>query len=254
MVAIGVIAFLALRGGSGNNELAEDIEAAMAAFPADMVDGNKVGSDDAPMKLVAFEDFQCPFCLRFTAEDEPMIIEEYVKTGKVQFEYRHLPILGSESLQAALATECAADQDKFWEYKDRLFLEQAREGQATRERIDVGRYSDDNLKEFATELGLDRAAFDTCLDSATHLETIQDQQAEASQYGITGTPNFLINNQAAGGDPGNLENWRNFLDTNLERIAGASATQTAAAGTTPTAGSGTPQAATTSTPTATRTP
>lgn len=249
VIAIGAVAFLALRSDSANNALADDLETAMAAFPADMADGNKVGSDDAPMKLVAFEDFQCPFCLKFTAEDEPVIVEEYVKTGKVQLEYRHLPILGNESLQAALATECAADQDKFWEYKDRLFLEQAREGQATRERIDVGRFSDNKLKEYAGELGLDQATFDTCLDQAAHLDTIQEQQAEASQYGITGTPNFLINGQAAGGDPGNADNWRNFLDTNLERIAGASATQTAAAGMTPAAGSGTPQIATTSTPT-----
>lgn len=256
IVAIGVIGFLAINSGGGDNELAQDIEAGTAALPLDMIDGTKIGSDDAPMKLVAFEDFQCPFCLRFTGEDEPSILEEYVKTGKVQYEFRHLPILGTESAQAAMASECAADQDKFWQYKDRLFVEQARAGQATAERVDAGRFSNGKLKEFATELGLDRTAFDTCLDAGDKLEKVNGDQQEAKNYGITGTPNFLINGQAAGGDPGNIENWRTFLDTNLERIAGAKATQTASAGASPSASaaaSTTPAAATTTRPAASAT-
>src|SRR5512139_1398364 len=71
--------------------------------------GAKIGKADAPVKIVAYEDFQCPFCLLFTSEDEPSIISELVKTGKVQYEYRHLPILGNESVSAAVATQCAAD-------------------------------------------------------------------------------------------------------------------------------------------------
>lgn len=222
VLAIGAVAALNLFGNGSDEDLITSLEAAHDDIPLNLASGAKLGRDDAPLKLVEYEDFQCPFCLRYTAEDEPSIIEEYVKTGKVQIEFRHLPILGTESVQAALASECAADQGMFWQYQNRLFLEQAKEGQASAERVDVGRFSDTRLREFASEVGIQRAQFDACLSSGQHLEKISSQQQEARNLGITGTPNFVINGQAAGGDPGNIENWRRFLDTNLERIADAS--------------------------------
>ncbi len=265
LLLVGVIALgylLTKSGGGGDADLVKQLDAGRAAFPAELAKGNKVGRDDAPLKLVEFEDFQCPFCLRYTAEDEPKIIEEYVKTGKVQIEFRHLPILGRESFQAAVASQCASDQNKFWDYQNLLFLTQAKAGQASGEKIDKGRFSDDNLKRFATDVGLDRAKFDECLNSDTHLQLVTDQQALAQQYGITGTPNYLVNNQAAGGDVGSIETWRKFLDEQLTRIEGVSATATANAGASPSATAAsttpavtnTPVPATTATATATKAP
>lgn len=226
VVVAGGIAAINLFGTQSDDDLVAGLEAAANDMPLNLASGTKLGRDDAPLKLVEYEDFQCPFCLRYTAEDESMIIEEYVKTGKVQIEFRHLPILGTESLQAALASECAADQGMFWQYQNRLFLEQAKEGQASTEKVDVGRLSDARLREFASEVGLQRSQFDACLNSGEHLEKVSAQQQEARNLGITGTPNFAINGQAAGGDPGNAENWRRFLDTNLERISAAGSTPT----------------------------
>lgn len=98
-------------------------------FPADLVDGQAIGEPDARITLTAFEDFQCPFCLRFTLLNEPVIIEEYVLTGKVRFEFKHFPILGDESGAAAIAGSCAADQGRFWALHRRLFLAQLDAGQ-----------------------------------------------------------------------------------------------------------------------------
>ncbi|MBK6319210.1 MAG: thioredoxin domain-containing protein [Dehalococcoidia bacterium] len=154
----------------------------------DLIGGTKIGKDEAPVKIVSYEDFQCPFCLQYTAEQESQIVAELVKSGKVQIEYRHLPILKNESVRAATASQCAADQEKFWQYHHKLFIVQAEAGQATSEKLNVGRFSDDNLKKYASELGLDTAKFNTCFDSNEHLELVTNQQREANQFSITGRP------------------------------------------------------------------
>jgi protein-disulfide isomerase len=249
LVAI-LAAVVFLGGGDSDSELVDQLEAAHAAFPTDMVDGTKVGSDDAPLKLVAFEDFQCPFCLMYTSEDEPTIIEEYVKAGKLQLEFRQLPLLGVESTNAATAAECAAEQNRFWDYHSLLFLTQARAGQVANEQLNVGRFSDDNLSGFAEEIGLDVAAFDKCYNSGDTLEAVQADVAEAGQRGIRGTPNFVLNGTTFGSDAGNIENWRTALDDLYTQIT---ETPTTTASETPEA-TGSPSASETATAVATATP
>jgi protein-disulfide isomerase len=253
VVLVVVLAiFIATSGGSDSDELVGLLEEASANLPADLVDGAKIGSADAPVKITAFEDFQCPFCLKFTAEQEGEIIEQFVKTGRVQFDYQHLPILGAESVKAALASQCAADQDKFWQYHNRLFLEQARNDQIGNEKLNVGRFSDDNLKKFAGEVGLDTAEFNTCFDSSEHLDLITEQQRVARQFGITGTPGFLVNGQPLGaGTPSDIDAWRQLV----EQVEGAIATATANANATPAAtDTASPAATVDATPAATPTP
>jgi protein-disulfide isomerase len=194
IVAVVVIGLVIALGGSDSDSDAfvKDIEQSIADLPLDMVNGAKLGSDDAPVKIVAYEDFQCQFCLAYTAEQEPDIVAELVKTGEVQIEYRHLPILRNESVDAAVASQCAADQNKFWQYHHQLFLTQAKAGQADSEKLNVGRFSEENLKKFAGDLGLDQAQFDQCYDTREHLELVTQHQREANQFGITGTPGFVV--------------------------------------------------------------
>jgi protein-disulfide isomerase len=90
-------------------------------------------------------------------------------------------------VQAAEASECAADQDKFWEYHDKLFASQNGENR--------GAFNDDNLKKFAVDLGLDAQAFNTCLDSDKYAQLVQEQTQLAQQMGVQSTPSFLINGQ-----------------------------------------------------------
>src|SRR3989344_6619341 len=87
-----------------------------------------LGDPDAPVTLIEYSDFQCPFCGRFFSQTENLIKENYIQTGKAKFVYRHFAFLGPESVAAAEAVECAKDQGKFWEYHDQLFTEEIKDG------------------------------------------------------------------------------------------------------------------------------
>jgi len=105
----------------------------------------------------------------------------------VRIGYWHFAFLGQESQWAAEASECAADQDAFWEYHDYLFENHAGENQ--------GAFSKDNLKRFADELGLDTQAFNECLDSEKYTQVVQNETNAGRQIGVQSTPTFLVNGQ-----------------------------------------------------------
>jgi len=145
------------------------------------------GDPNAPVTINEFTDFQCPFCGRFFASTEPQIDEAYIQSGKVRLGYWNFAFLGDESTWAAESAECAADQDKFWEYHDILYASQSGENQ--------GAFNKDNLKKFAEELGLDTQTFNECLDSGKYTSLIQDDTSTSSALGVQSTPTFLINGQ-----------------------------------------------------------
>jgi len=187
-------------------------------YPADLIDGQAIGKADAPITLTAFEDFQCPFCLRFTLLNEPVIIEAYVLTGKVRFEFKHFPILGDESGAAAIAASCAAEQEGFWALHKRLFLAQADAGQLTSEKLNAGRFSVGNLQRYAADEGLDRAAFAACLSSKAAADRVTSELREAAGLGLRGTPSFLINGAPVARPPTTPDEWRRFLDQQLKAV------------------------------------
>jgi protein-disulfide isomerase len=149
------------------------------------------GDPNAPVTIIEFGDFQCPFCGRHATTVGPQIDEQYIQSGKVRFGYSNFAFLGQESNWAAEAAECASDQDKYWEYHDVLYSSQSGENQ--------GAFNKDNLKKFAKELGLDTSAFNECLDSGKYTQLIQDESSMASSIGVRSTPTFLINGQAVVG-------------------------------------------------------
>jgi len=103
----------------------------------------------------------------------------------VRLGYQHFAFLGPESQWAAEASECAADQDAFWEYHDKLFDSQSGENR--------GAFNKDNLKRFAIELGLDTQTFDECLDSGKYTSIVENETQAAQTLGVRSTPTFLIN-------------------------------------------------------------
>lgn len=109
----------------------------------------------------------------------------YVQTGIVRFGYIHFAFLGPESEWAAEASECAAEQEAFWEYHDWLFDSQSGENQ--------GAFNKDNLKQFAADLGLETEAFAECLDSGRHTATVQSETRYSQSLGARSTPTFLVN-------------------------------------------------------------
>ena len=145
------------------------------------------GAADAPVVVVEYADFQCPWCEKFAMGAEKQLRQDYADKGQVRFVFRHFAFLGDESTWAAEASECANAQDRFWDYHDKLFAEQAGENQ--------GAFSRDNLKRFASELGLDTEQFNSCLDSGQYKSRVQDEFNEAQQRGIDGTPTILVDGQ-----------------------------------------------------------
>lgn len=150
-----------------------------------MPDGNATGDPNAPIKIEEFSDYQCPFCKRFSDETEPLLVEEYVASGKVYFVYRSFgEWIGPESVAAAEAAYCAGDQNKYWEYHDMLFANWKGEN--------VGSFSDGRLTAFAEALDLDMEAFNACFESGKYRQRVEQDQAEGMAYGISGTPGFVI--------------------------------------------------------------
>ena len=248
-----ILGVIVATDSGGNSELADKLKASEAEFPYDMANGFKVGKDDAPLKITEYEDFQCPFCLNYSGNEEPAVINEYVKTGKVQIIFANLPFLGQESLSAAKASVCAADQNKFWQLHNRLFVTQAEAGQATNEKKDVGRFSEGKLKDYANELGMDMTKFNACYSDEKTLAAVQQSVQDANSFGFRSTPSFLFNDTPFGsGSPGSIEGWRTAIDSALDQIANPTATATGSASPSATA-SGSP-AGTATAPAATATP
>lgn len=105
-----------------------------------------MGNASAPVKIVEFADYQCPYCGMFKNQIESRLKLEYIDTGKASFDFRDFAFLGRESFDAALAARCASDQGEFWPYHDKIFDNQNGENQ--------GAFSPENLKRFAVDLGL----------------------------------------------------------------------------------------------------
>ena len=165
-----------------------DQGAAGSSAGADVAAPEKVlGAANAPVEVVVYLDYQCPYCGRFATGPEQQLRQEYVDSGQVRFVVRNLAFIGDESTWAAEAAACAAEQDRFWDYHDKLFAEQGAENS--------GAYSRDNLKRFAAELGLDTASFDQCLDSDRYESSVRDERAEAQRRQIGSTPTLLVNGQ-----------------------------------------------------------
>lgn len=154
-------------------------------------DPRALGKPDAPVLIVEFSDFECPFCQQFSRDTRPQIISRFVETGVVRFVVRDFPLedIHRSAILAAAAARCAADQGQFWPMHERLFeTHQVEWGGVPRRDRDV-------FIEFAGDLGLDREAFTACLDNPATIQAIRDEQAAAAQLGINSTPNFLVNGQ-----------------------------------------------------------
>lgn len=161
--------------------------------PRPQANGNSMGDPDAPIQMVEFGDFQCPFCERFATETEPLLVQNYIETGKVYFTYRsagnwvskNIGQGSTESQDAAAAAYCAGDQGKFWEMHDTLFAN-------NRDVEDQGSFSSSRLAGMAESLGLDMTQFQNCYDSGKYMDQVQQDYEDAIAAGVQGTPSFVV--------------------------------------------------------------
>lgn len=150
-----------------------------------------LGNPAAPVAMTVFSDFQCHFCKTFSQTIEPLIIEKYVKPGKVKIVYRDFAFLSEESNWAAEAAHCANEQRKYWDYVERLHSVQPGHDQSA--------FSRDNLKKLAQDLGLDTSQFNQCFDSSKYVRRVKNSFEEGVKVGVKGTPTVFINNQLIDG-------------------------------------------------------
>ena len=146
-----------------------------------------LGDENAPVTIIEFSDYQCPYCGRFWAETLPLIKEQYIDTGKVRFIYRDFPLQNHPMAQpAAEAAECARDQggdDAFWEMHDLIF--------ANQQSLSV-----DNLETWASDLGYD---ISSCLSSGEFRSEVLKDLVDGQKAGIKGTPGFVVNGKLVSG-------------------------------------------------------
>lgn len=163
--------------------------AAAPDVPAEWINGATIGDPAAPVVIQAWEDFLCPACQQWTSAVEPQLFADYVKTGKVRLEFHQFPLQqhAPGAQMSSQASLCAADQNVFWPYHDRLFQAASTRGQAG---VEIGQ-----LTTFASEVGMDEAAFSQCMNNQTHMQTMVQSLGEAQQLGLSSTPSILVNGQ-----------------------------------------------------------
>jgi protein-disulfide isomerase len=160
------------------------------------------GSEKAPVTIVKFEDFQCPFCKQVQPTFNELL-SRY--DGKVRLVHKDLPLesLHPQARQAAEAARCADEQGKFWQYHDKLYA-------------NAPKASADNLKSYAKEVGLNTDSFDRCLTSGKYKPVVQEDLNEGARLGLTGTPTFFINGREISGNQPS-ETFEAIIDEELAR-------------------------------------
>jgi protein-disulfide isomerase len=147
-------------------------------------DGPAQGPSSAPIELIEFSDFQCPYCLRAHP-----ILKQVLSTygDRIRFVYRNYPLASHPNARpAAEAAQCAAEQDKFWPYHDRLFADQSKLG-------------DNDLKASAAALGMDAAKFNACFDEHKYKGRVDADVQAGNEAGVDGTPAFFVNGRMLSG-------------------------------------------------------
>ncbi|OGN09451.1 MAG: hypothetical protein A3C61_01250 [Candidatus Yanofskybacteria bacterium RIFCSPHIGHO2_02_FULL_39_10] len=171
----------------GTAQIQQDLQGDIKA-DVSIDDDPSLGNKNAKVTIIEFSDYQCPFCRTFWKESFGQLKKEYIDTGKVRLIYRDYPLsFHPMAMPTAQATECADEQGKYWEMHDKVFAEQEKLGQGTVQ------FTVQNLKQWASEIGLNAANFNQCLDSGKYKTEVDKDFNDGSAAGVTGTPSFFIN-------------------------------------------------------------
>jgi protein-disulfide isomerase len=182
----GIALTLAVLVGSGSVTMGTpEPTASPTPAPTFAMDGPSMGIASAPVTIEIWADFQCPYCGLVAHGVEPSLIREYAATGKARIDYRDFAFLGQESVDAAVAAQCAGREGLFWRYHDLLFASQSGENQ--------GAFSRDRLVALAKFAGIaDATAFTACLDDAAVAQGVTAETEEGRGYGVDSTPTIRI--------------------------------------------------------------
>ncbi len=156
-----------------------------------MESGKTIGNPNAKVKIMVYEDFQCPACKEYTDAVEPTLLQStYITNGQVYYEFVNFPFIDTNSItkeshQAAYAAMCALEQGRFWDYHDILFANQGAEN--------GGAFTDKRLQAFAQSLGLDMTKFNKCFSSKTYSSQVEADYQSGVSAGVNSTPTVFLN-------------------------------------------------------------
>ncbi|MBA4436375.1 MAG: DsbA family protein [Nitrosopumilaceae archaeon] len=237
IVAVGIAAFFAgmyFSNMNSNQISQEDLDDAIAKLelkilqnrlptnqPSEPVkisadDDPIIGDPNAPITIIEFSDFQCPFCARFHVQTLPLLLDQYIEQGKVKLVFRDFPIqsIHPNALPASVAAECANEQGEFKAMHDMLFDNQKQwSDQETVDALSM-------FSQYASEIGLEQGTFDSCLTSGKYIEEIRNDLDDGRSYDVTGTPGFFVGNddigyvELKGAQP--FESFKKIIDAQLE--------------------------------------
>jgi len=155
-----------------------------------------LGDPGAPVTVFIFSDFQCPFCGKFFEETEHLIRQDYVESGKVKVVYKDLAFLGPESIAAAEAAQCAADQGKFWQYHDAIYTIEYNETKTIGNAENTGNLNRSTFEEIASGLGMNTDEFLNCFDSGKYTAEVEKDIEEAKAVmDRLSTPTIFVNDE-----------------------------------------------------------
>jgi len=179
--------------------------------PTIIVSGKSIGSPSAPITVIDYSDFQCHYCQNFALDVEPLIDEYYIQTGKIRFVFKHLIIFGDESVLAAEAAECAAEQNQFWPYYHALMGLKL----STRAKD----FTTEKAQELAQQLGLDMTLFNESLASGKFKDKVTQEVSESISLGFELIPTFVVNGMQIDSEASeSFEEFSRILDAELERL------------------------------------
>lgn len=165
----------------GQREIMGVLDAARGVRTLDVTGAPALGPEDAEVTLVEFSDYECPYCIRHFTQTMPLLEANYIRTGKIRYVFRDLPIdqLHPQAIRAHEAARCADEQGKFWQMHTRMFSP-------------AGTHTPEGLEAHATQAGLNLAEFRECLASGRTTAGIREASQVAGQLGANGTPSFFV--------------------------------------------------------------
>ena len=167
-------------------------EAPTKAKISDLTGVNMLGSKNAPLTIVEYTDYQCPFCQRFHITAFNEIKKAYIDTGKVRFFSKDMPLdFHPNAMRAAMAARCAGEQNKFWELRDVMG--------ANPNSLDM-----EHIIGFAGDLKMNTQTLRACIDSNKYKDMVQTDVLEAMKIGANGTPTFIVGKSVGNGVDGDL--------------------------------------------------
>ncbi len=192
LVGVVIIAIALLNQPQTGPTPTGELSPPSATVPPGQAEDRTLGSASAPVQMDIWADFQCPFCGQLARSVEPPLIDQFVVPGYARFVFHDLAFLGQrsasgwdESVEAASAARCAADQDLFWQMHDWLFANQDGENE--------GGFAQDRLRSIAAAADLDMSAYDSCMAAGDKQASVESDSSSASASGINSTPTISLN-------------------------------------------------------------